>query len=48
MSKGYIIGVIMTIIGFLSLKYSDWFIVSAIIFSIGFALILKDYGKKKR
>ena len=46
MSKGYIVGVIMTIIGYIGIA-KTYHIIPAIIFAIGFVLIVNSYVKKK-
>ena len=48
-----IVGIILTVIGFIILKATTLnsiyqFVLSAIIFSIGLALVLAGYEKKKR
>jgi uncharacterized membrane protein YtjA (UPF0391 family) len=45
MSKGYKVGVIMTILGYIGIAKS-YHIIPAIIFSIGFILVVNSYVKK--
>jgi len=46
MSKGYIVGVIMTIVGYIGIAKS-YHIIPAIIFAIGFVLVVNSYVKKR-
>ena len=45
MSKGYKVGVFMTIVGYIGIAKS-YHIIPAIIFSIGFILVVNSYVKK--
>lgn len=45
MSKGYKVGVLMTIVGYIGIAKS-YHIIPAIIFAIGFILVVNSYVKK--
>ena len=46
MSKGYIVGLVMTILGYIGIAKFDN-IVPAIIFAIGFLLVVSSYVEKR-